>query len=131
MDLPIDYVSTIQKGKKRPELIGKSGPKKGNVPWNKGISGYNLKCNRKGKRFSSKLTEKNISDIREDYSNMVEVPNLDKIGTNGKNGIPITYKTLFIEEYSSKYSMTKAAIRKILEFKTWNNGIIDARNKTK
>jgi hypothetical protein len=64
MNLPTDYVSTIQKGKKRP---GVGGAKRGRIPWNKGVTGYQLKCNRKGKRHSSTLKLPDIINIRTLY----------------------------------------------------------------
>lgn len=126
-----NYLSELQKGKKRPELVGKSGPKLGNKPWNKDISGYKLNCNRKNKRFSSKISIQEVKAIREDYNNNVSVPGTENIGLNGSNGIRITYKILFIKEYSKKYNLTGAAIKKIIDNITWKEGVIDARNKQK
>lgn len=127
MGLPVNYMSNIQKGKKRPEMIGKCGPKKGNIPWNKDISGYKLNVDRKGKRFSSKLTQKNVDKIREDFNLMVKVPNMESMGKNGANGIKITYKVLFCKEYAKKYNVTCNALKRILNNETWKSGTIDVR----
>lgn len=131
MGKPANYLSEIQKGKKRPELIGKTGPKIGNTPWNKGISGYKLNCNRKNKRHSAKVTLEDVIKIRQDYNNKVDVPGIENVGLNGSNGIQITYKILFIKEYSKRYNLTGVAIKKIIDNITWKEGTIDARIKFK
>ena len=43
MNLPSNYISTIQTGKKRP---GIGGVKKGNIPWNKGKKGSQVAWNK-------------------------------------------------------------------------------------
>jgi hypothetical protein len=131
MGLSHESLSKIQKGKKRPELVGKCGPKKGNVPWNKGVKGYKLNCDRTNKRYSSKIDEKDVSLIRTNFLNNVLVPNIENIGKNGPNGIKVTYKSLFSKEYAKKFNLTTAAIKKIIDNKTWKDGVIDVRNKTK
>ena len=127
MNLPVNFMSEIQKGKKRPEMIGKCGPKKGNIPWNKNKNGYKLNVNRKGKRHSSKLSQKDVDMIREDFNNQVNIPNIESIGKSGPNGIKITYKSLFIKEYARKYNITTTGLAKILNNETWKTGIIDER----
>jgi hypothetical protein len=131
MGVPHEDLSKIQKGKKRPELVGKSGPKKGNIPWNKGIKGYELNCNRTNKRHSSKISAEDVYKIRTDFLNNVSVPNIENIGKNAPNGIKITYKILFTKEYAKKFNLTATAIKKIINNETWKDGVIDARNKRK
>ena len=132
MGLPPEYLSNIQKGKKRsPETCEKISRAKLNcTPWNKGITGYKLKCDRKNKRYSSKLNIEEVFAIRADFAKNIVVPNMENIGKAGPNGIEITYKILFIKEYAKKFNITGVAIKKIIENISWKDGILDARTKT-
>lgn len=133
MGYPPNHLSELQKNKKRNPEIGRkiSQSKIGTIPWNKGVTGYKLNCDKKNKRHSSKISLIDVQKIREDFNNNVIVPGIDKIGLNGANGITITYKILFIKEYSKKYNLTAVAIKKIIDNITWKDGIVDVRNKTK
>lgn len=128
MDLPADHMSKLQLGKKRPELVGKCGPKIGNVPWNKGKNGYKLKTDRSGKRFSSKITIEDVREIRRCYEERIALVNNDMIGVKNRNGVTSTYESKFTKEYAEKYGLTTTAIRKIIQHKTWKDGIIDVRS---
>jgi len=130
MELPVDYISKIQTGKKRPELIGRSGPKIGNVPWNKNKKGYKLKTDRTGKRFGgpSKLSKKEVDEIKKKYFDKIDLADSKLIGTKSKNGKILTYDNLFCKEVSKKYKVSDTLIRQIIKNKTWKDGIVDVRN---
>lgn len=127
MNLPSDYISKIQTGKKRPELIGKSGPKIGNVPWNKGISGYSLNTDRTGLRHTSKLSKEQVDEIKNLYSSRVNLQKQHLVGTTAKNGKILTYEQLFSKEYSEKFNVSLPTIKNIILGKYWEDGIIDVR----
>lgn len=128
MGVSSNYLSEIQKGNPRPELVGKCGPKNGNIPWNKGVSGYKLKTDRKNKRFSSKLTINDVEKIREDYISEVDVANMSELGKiNPKNGLLITYKACFIRDYAKKFNVSIVCIRNIIEHKSWKPEVLDVR----
>lgn len=127
MNLPADYISKLQTGKKRPELIGKCGPKIGNIPWNKGITGYNLNVDRKGKRHTSKLTKDIVDSIKIDYMNKIQLKNHNLIGEIAKNGRRLTYEQLFSKEYSIRYGVSVPTIKNIIFGKYWTEGIVDVR----
>lgn len=127
MGLPTDYISTIQTGKKRPELVGKCGPKKGNIPWNKGVVGYSLNTDRIGKRFTSKLNELQVNDIRKNYREKVKLKDYNLVNTISKNGRLLTYDRLFCKEYSESYNVSVPTIKNIIYEKYWTEGIVDVR----
>jgi len=129
MGLPIDYMSKIQTGKKRPELIGKSGPKLGNIPWNKNKKGYKLNTDRTGKRFGgpTKLNREDVIEIKKDYSNEINLNNSNLIGTKAKNGKILTYDNIFCKQMSEQYKVSIALIRQIITNKTWKDETIDVR----
>lgn len=120
MNLPVDFVSKIQTGKKRP---GIGGAPKGRIPWNKGITGYKLKCNRKGKRFSSKLKKEQVLEIRE-FFEKVDLQDLYQESLICRKGGPRQSYSWFIAKYlaTTKYkNLTTNAIHHILKGKTWAN----------
>jgi hypothetical protein len=127
MNLLPDYISKIQTGKKRPELIGKSGPKKGNVPWNKGITGYFLNIDRTGMRHTSKLSEEQVNMIKESYNSKVFLKDQYLVGTIAKNGKILTYEQLFSKEYSKKFNVSLPTIKNIIFGRYWKDGTIDVR----
>jgi len=47
----------------------------------------------------------------------LKIINIEILGKNGKNGKKINYLTLFVNEYSQKFNMTTAYMRKLLKGK--------------
>lgn len=118
MNLPVDYISNIQKGKKRP---GIGGVKKGTVPWNKGVSGYSLNISEQGKlnQLNSLKARSIISDedsilIRNDYNNKIYI-NDSKIGIKQKNGRVYSYERAFCKHYSKIYDVSEQYIYRIIK----------------
>lgn len=118
MKLPIDYISKIQTGIKRP---GIGGVKKGTIPWNKGKKGYKLNLSNEGRfrmgqssKKIAKIKEYEISKIIEDYKNKIEIDNLE-IGKIKGNGKILTYERAFCKEYGKKYNVTEQNIYRILK----------------
>lgn len=127
MNLPADYIAKLQTGKKRPELIGKCGPKLGNIPWNKGVTGYNLNVDRRGKRHTSKLNKDIVNSIKKDYISHIQLENNDLVGKVAKNGRILTYEQLFSKEYAKKYKVSTPTIKNIIFGKYWTEGVVDVR----
>jgi len=123
MNLSPDYLSGIQKGKKRP---GIGGVKKGSVPWNKGTNGYKLSLTDEGKHKKLQAVKKNnkISDnlaeqIRMEFLNsqIVNNPNIGKVQKNGKL---FTYERAFCLEYGKKFNVSDQYIYRIIKNKSKN-----------
>jgi hypothetical protein len=116
MNLPKNSISSIQTGVKRP---GIGGVKKGNVPWNKGISGYTLSLTEAGKQKKisiikewARITDKDAAEIRKDFVSIeIESP---EIGTISKNGRVITRKFVFCKLYAEKYQVSYQYIYQII-----------------
>jgi hypothetical protein len=117
MNLPANYISIIQKGKKRP---GIGGVKEGAVPWNLGKFGYKLNLTESGKQ--NKITAvKNRAIIKDsdsenilcDYNNRIKIDD-PKIGLISKNGLPYSYDTAFVNYYGKIYGVSSAYIRRII-----------------
>lgn len=124
MALPIDYISNIQKGVKRP---GIGGVKKGTIPWNKGISGYTLNLTEEERARRRKIVKENalIQDndaqsIIRDLSNKVYIPD-SNIGKISKNGKLYTYERGFCKRYAWMYNVTEQYIYRIITGKTNHN----------
>lgn len=121
MNLPANYLSEIQKGKKRP---GVGGVKKGTVPWNKGIKGYSVNLSEEGKNKKIEILKKNakIKDniaekIRADYDKKIELNNED-IGKVMKNGKIMSYERAFCLLYSKLYDVSDQYIYRIIKRKS-------------
>lgn len=82
---------------------------------------------RKGKRHSSKLTLADAEFIRKQFEAKVELTEFDKIGKVGRHGRVYEYTSLFCREFASKYGMTPAGIRRVVNGKSWKAGVQDAR----
>jgi len=125
MGLPTDYISKLQTGKKRPELVGVSGPKIGSIPWNKNKKGYKLNANRRGKRFGgpSKLSKEQVVSIKKKYLDKVALINSNLIGTKDKNGRTLTYDNIFCKQISEEHKVSIALIRQIIKNKTFSYDI--------
>lgn len=120
MNLPIDYISEIQIGIKRP---GIGGVKKGTIPWNKGIKGYSLNLSEKGKNKKIEILKKNakIKDdiakkIRNDYNKKIKLDNKN-IGKVMKNGKIMSYERAFCLEYCKQYDVSDQYIYRIIKGK--------------
>jgi hypothetical protein len=123
MNLPLDFISQIQKGVKRP---GIGGVKKGSIPWNKNIKGYKLHSEKTKKILSnknsgennpkSKLTERDVRFIIETYLNKPDVLNVGKVM---KNGIQMSYDRSFSIHYSKMYNVSPENIERIIKKKSW------------
>jgi hypothetical protein len=120
MGLPPDYISKIQLGKKRP---GIGGVKKGSIPWNKGKKNCfttstidKMKIIRKNKIHSSKLNKQLISEIRNHFTNHLQI---DGVGDIQKNGIPMTQERAYAKKYAKEYKITPNNLHNIITGKSW------------
>jgi len=121
MNLPPNYLSEIQKGVKRP---GIGGVKKGTIPWNKGIKGYNIFFSEDGKNKRMEAAKKNckIKDdmaekIRNDFNEKIELSN-EQIGKVMKNGKIFSYERAFSLHYSKLYDVSDQYIYRIIKGKS-------------
>lgn len=107
-----DYSSSLQKGKKRPNI---GGVPKGTVPWNKGKKysfSEEIRNNRKGKRFGKvKITDHECYLILEKYNNKIP---LNGVGDISKNGRKITYERVFSKEFHKEYNVTESQLYNII-----------------
>ena len=117
MGLPVDYISKIQTGVKRP---GIGGVKKGTIPWNKGIRGYKLNLSEQGRinmslssKKTSKIKDDQVKKIMEDFTKQIQLDNKD-IGTIKRNGKIFTYERAFCKEYAKRYNVTEQCIFRML-----------------
>lgn len=125
MNLPVDFISQIQKGVKRP---GIGGTKKGTIPWNKNIKGYKLHSEETKQLLSkkssgennpkSKLTEKDVRNIIETY---LKKPEVDDVGKIMRNGVKMSYERSFSIHYSKIYNVSPENIERIIKKKSWIN----------
>lgn len=67
--------------------------------------------------YPAKFNETIITSVYELYNSNPTIKGDDLIGKNGKNGKKINYLTLFVNEYSQKFNMTTAYMRKLLKGK--------------
>ena len=101
------------------------GVKKGNVPWNKGKKGcfseetiQKFSNTRKGIAWSRKLTDKQITQIRNLYQ---EQPHVDGVGDVAKNGRKMSYIQAFCKKYCSDYNITPQGMKRIILKECWAN----------
>lgn len=120
MNLPPEYISDIQKGKKRP---GIGGVKKGTKPWNAGKTGYKLSLttdgmNRKKQatKNAARISDHDASAIRQDFINRIELKS-DKLGKKQGNGKYMTYERAFCIEYAVKYNISDQYVYRIIKGK--------------
>jgi len=123
MGLPINFMSEIQKGTKRP---GIGGVKKGTIPWNKnrkGVFNHSTSTKCKLSEYStgennsrSILTEQDVVNIIKHY---ISNPILEGVGLKHKNGVKKTYNQIFCEKSAEIYKVSVATIRKIINKETW------------
>lgn len=118
MNMLPNFISSIQTGITR---TGAGGVKKGQVPWNKGLSGYKLNYTEKGKQVQKEIKEKRAlikqetkTQIRNIYNNK---PNLDdpRIGTVSKNGKLYSYHRAFCLKYANVYNVHPNYIDRIIK----------------
>lgn len=107
------------------ERKGIGGVKKGNTPWNKGVKNCfseetieKMRTTRKGRVFSRKLTDDQIKEIKNLYS---EQPELQNVGMVMKNGKRLSYIQAFCKKYAEKYSITPQGMKKIITNECWSN----------
>tara|TARA_R110001606_G_scaffold242960_3_gene390835 strand:- start:13472 stop:14041 length:570 start_codon:yes stop_codon:yes gene_type:complete len=107
------------------ERKGIGGVKKGNVPWNKGKKGcfseetiQKFSNTRKGIAWSRKLTDKQITQIRNLYQ---EQPHVDGVGDVAKNGRKMSYTQAFCKKYCSDYNITPQGMKRIILKECWVN----------
>lgn len=117
--------STGGEGFENYERKGVGGVKKGNIPWNKGLSDCfskqtieKMKTTRKGRVFSRKLTDNQIKEIRKLYS---EQPHLQNVGMVMKNGKELSYIQAFCKKYANEYNITPQGMKKIITNECWKN----------
>lgn len=118
MNLPPNYTSSIQLGKKRP---GIGGVKKGTIPWNKNKKGYTLSITQDGikrkcvaAKKNNKITDKEAENIRKMFKNKSFLVDVNKINKRSKNGKALTYERLFCKEVCKKYNVTEQYIFRII-----------------
>lgn len=121
MLLPVDFISNIQKGKKRP---GIGGVKKGTIPWNKGKNGYNLNITEKGKNAQniriekhSKISRKKAEEIRNKFENKILINN-DNINKTQQNGKKLSYERAFCKQIAQEENITPEYVYRILRKKS-------------
>jgi hypothetical protein len=117
MNQPKEFLSEIQKGKKRP---GIGGVKKGTIPWNKGLKGWKPKLSIEGKKRKLEAAKRNakISDetaglIRERFIQNEQVDST-RLGKTQRNGKKFTYETAFCEKIAQEYGVSKSYIFRII-----------------
>lgn len=121
MNLPVDYISKIQQGKKRP---GIGGVKKGTVPWNKNKKGYKINLSEEGKnkkinnvKKNAKIKDDDAEKIRLDYHRKIKIEN-NNIGKVMQNGKRMSYERAFSLEYSKLYNVSDQYIYRIIKGKS-------------
>ena len=67
------------------------------------------------------LTKEDVMKIREQFNNRINVPGIENLGKNAKNGRPISYQSLFSKHISNLYNnvITPDNILRIVNNKTW------------
>jgi hypothetical protein len=117
MNLPPEYLSEIQRGKKRP---GIGGVKKGTSPWNKGKSGYKLKLSEEGlnnkiksTKSKAKIQDSDANFIREQFMLKIDLNNND-IGKVLANGKKLTYERAFCKHFCKIYDVSEQYIFRII-----------------
>ena len=118
MNLPVDYISKIQKGKKRP---GVGGVKKGTTPWNKGKKGYTLNITENGRinrikavKNKAKIQDIDAEIIRNNFIDKIFIDN-PKIGQTLGNGKKLTYERAFCKHFSTIYGVSVQYIYRIIK----------------
>lgn len=89
--------------------------KTGYVPWNKGVKGYTLTVDRRGKIHSSKLTVQQYKIIRESFK---YIPTLPGVGKRSKNGVILTQERAVSKILCHEYQVSDICIYNILTGKT-------------
>jgi hypothetical protein len=128
MKMSPDFISEIQRGKKRP---GIGGSKKGEnrFRWNKGKRGYKLNVCRKGKRHSSKISTNTVNEIKERYKS--EQMTTEYTPTISRNGKILSFERHFANIHANEYQLTSIAIYNIITGRSWNDNIHDIRRCSK
>lgn len=90
--------------------------KKDYVPWNKGIYGYKLNVDRRGKCYRTpKFGIEVYQEIREQYD---KKPHIKSANTKQKNGKILTYERAFAKEYCSQWEISIPMLLSIIKNET-------------
>lgn len=122
MGLSPSHLSDIQRGKKRP---GVGGAKKGRIPWNKGITGYKLNCDRKGKLCCRpRMVLDDVLRIRQYHtSRYVHADFEEYITTPKRGGVIMSYEWFLAKHLATTEFRTFTAqnIYRIITRKSWTH----------
>lgn len=113
-----DNFSTIGMKMSKKTRKKQSEKKQNFIPWNKGLKGYSLNVNRKGKRHSSKITKEDVMKIRSMYE---DAPPLIGVGKVQRNGVKLTYDRLFSKTFYEQFSLTDVGLYNIITGVSWSN----------
>ena len=120
MNLPKDFVSKIQLGRKRP---GIGGVKKGTVPWNKGKT-YKMQLSeqtRELKKMQVKqraiISDIDASIIRDHFAHKMPIADC-RINTIQGNGRLFTYDWAFCKYYATAFGVNPVYIKRIITGKS-------------
>ncbi len=74
-----------------------------------------------GVQSHTTLTKDDVLKIREQYNRRIDVPGIEMLGKNARNGRAISYKSLFSKHISNVYNniITPDNILRIVDNKTW------------
>ena len=105
-----------------------SEKKKGITPWNKNVKGYSVHNDQSKQAMSKKLSgsgngraildETKVETIIKLYLSQPEIKNVGEIQQNGKK---MSYMWAFALQISKEYGTTPAAIKRLLQKKSWKN----------
>jgi hypothetical protein len=105
-----------------------SEKKKGKTPWNKNITGYVVHNEQSKKAIREKLSgsgngraildEAKVDTIIQIYLSKPEIKN---VGEVQGNGLKMSYLWAFALKISKEYGTTPAAIKRLLQKKSWKN----------
>ena len=88
------------------------------IPWNRGIKGYSLNVNRKGKRHSSKITKEDVLKIRSMYDDSPSLPDVQVIQRNGK---VLPYDVIFSKTFNHLFGLTDKGVLNIIRRVSWSD----------
>jgi len=121
LNLPKDYMSNIQKGKKRP---GIGGVKKGTPSKFKGIKRGSLNISEEGlkrqseaRKRNNKITDEDAIKIRDYYAKKIKIDHF-LFGKMRRNGKLFSYESVFCSHFSQIYNVSPQYIRRIITGKS-------------
>ena len=105
-----------------------SEKKIGKIPWNKNVTGYVVHNEQSKKAMGEKLSgsgngraildETKVDTIIQIYLSKPEIQNVGKVQGNG---LKMSYLWAFALQVSKEYGTTPAAIKRLLQKKSWKN----------